>query len=96
MHIQDVKLTHNWTSLAIYTAVDVDATYQIVNNSPDVIYAVEGDDIPNELVIGVVVNPSDYIMYQPGEQANLYLKNGFTPVADGMGKLSNITINKVG
>lgn len=96
MHIQDVKLTHNWTSLATYTEVEDGATYQIVNSSPDIIYAVEGDGLPEQGVIGVLVQPGNYVMYQKGEQANLYLKNGFTPVEGGLQKLSNITINKVG
>lgn len=96
MHIQDVKITSNWTSLSTYTTVEEGATYQIVNSSPDVVYAVEGNDLPETGIIGVIVQPSSYIMYQKGEQANLYLKNGFTPVEGGLQKLSNITINKVG
>lgn len=98
-HIADVKLTSYWTSLDTYITVDSSAQYIIVNSSPDIIYAVESatEDI-DEAIIGVPVEPNDWIQYKKGSQT-LYLKNGYVPVVSGeevtQVKLSNITINKV-
>lgn len=102
MHIADVKLPSTWTTLASFvtSGIEEDAQYVIVNSSPDDIYAVEGDAEPSDEIIGVPVAPNNYIIYQKGTQANLYLRNGYSPVvASGVptqNKLSNITINKVG
>lgn len=101
MHIADVKIPSEWVTFeSLVTTVDTSSEYIIVNSSPDLIYAVEGDAAPLETVIGVPVNPGNYINYKKGSQANLYLRNGYTPVKkDGVivqGKLSNVTINKVG
>lgn len=101
MHIADVKIPSTWTTLAsLITTVESDATYVIMNSSPDVMYAVEGDTEPADTVIGVPVLPNNFLNYKKGTQANLYLKNGYTPVTtsgvDTQNKLSNITINKVG
>ena len=100
MHIADVKIPSTWTALSTLTTVDDTSTYQIVNNSPDDLYFVEGDTTPTEAIIGVIVAPGNYVMYKKGSQANLYIKNGYAPVVSGgvdtQNKISNITINKVG
>lgn len=101
MHIADVKLPSEWTTLAsLITTVEDDAQYMIMNSSPDLIYAVEGDTTPVDAIIGVPILPNNYILYQKGSQTNLYLRNGYTPVmasgVDTQHKISNITINKVG
>lgn len=100
MHLADVKLPSKWTALSSYVEVTNDSTYIIVNSSSDLIYAVEGSATPIAGVIGVPVAPGNYINYKKGEQTNLYLRNGYTPVmigdVDTQNKVSNITINKVG
>lgn len=100
MHVADVKVPNEWTTLAsLITTVDADTTYVLVNSSPDTLYAVEGDTTPSEAVIGVILIPEDYIVYKKGTQANLYLRNGATPVVmNGVEqiKISNLTVNKVG
>lgn len=100
MHIADVKLPSNWTTLeSLISTVEDEATYIIVNSSPDDIYAVEGDTVP-ENIIGIPVASGNYLTYKKGAQAHLYLKNAYSPVmssgVDTQNKLSNITINKVG
>lgn len=101
MHIADVKIPSSWTSLAdLITTVDPASEYLLINSSPDLMYAVEGDTTPADDVIGVPVLPNNYIQYKKGSQANLYIRNAFTPVISGgvdtQNKLSNLTINKVG
>ena len=100
MHIADVKLPSSWTALSTYVEVSNSDTYIIVNSSPDLIYAVEGSATPLSTVIGVPVASGNYINYKKGDQINLYLRNGYTPVmvggVDTQNKISNITINKVG
>lgn len=100
MHIADVKLPSNWTTLeSLISDVESDATYVIINSSPDDIYAIEGDTAP-ENTIGVPIVSGNYLMYKKGSQAHLYLRNGYSPVMasgiDTQNKLSNVTINKVG
>lgn len=101
MHIADTKIPSSWVTLAsLITTVEDDAEYVIVNSSPDLIYAVEGDTAPDAEIIGVPVPSNFYISYKKGSQSNLYLRNGYTPVISGgvdtQNKISNITINKVG
>lgn len=101
MHIADVKVPSTWTTLAsLITTVDADAEYVIINSSPDLIYAVEGNATPDDDIIGVPVQPNFYISYKKGSQANLYLRNGYTSVVTSgvatQNKISNVTINKVG
>lgn len=101
MHIADVKIPSTWVTLAsLITTVEEESEYVIVNSSPDLIYVVEGDTEPDDIIIGIPVNPGNYVSYKKGAQANLYIRNGYTPVmvggVDSQNKLSNITINKVG
>lgn len=100
MHIADVKLPSTWTTLeSLISTVESDATYVIVNSSPDDIYAIEGNEAPED-IIGIPVASGNYVTYKKGSQANLYLRNAYSPVMasgiDTQNKLSNITINKVG
>lgn len=102
MHIADVKATNEWQTLEdlLGESLEETATYILMNTSPDVVYAVEGDTLPGEAVTGAPINPSSYGIYKKGEQANLYIRNGATPVAvSGIAsytKESNISVSKVG
>lgn len=101
MHIKDFRISEEWTSFTeiLDGEVDAGATYTIFNISQDEIYAIENDTTPQTDALGVIVVPTDFIIYQKGEQ-ELYLRNGSAPVTkDGVpveDKLSAITINKVG
>lgn len=100
MHIADVKIPSEWTPLSNFTEVEADAEYVLINSSPDLMFAVEGDEPPMDDVIGVPVMSYNYITYKKGAQANLYIRNAYTPVysdgVDTQNKISNLTINKVG
>lgn len=101
MHIKDFRISDEWTSFTeiLDGEVDAEATYTIFNISQDEIYAIESDGEPQQGALGVIVVPTDFIIYQKGEQ-ELYLRNGSAPVVKGgvtiEDKLSAITINKVG
>lgn len=101
MHIADVKIPSEWTTLdSLISSVDEGATYILVNNSPDELFAVEGDASPNADIIGVPIASGNFITYQKGAQAHLYLRNGYNSVKAGgvstYNKVSNLTVNKVG
>lgn len=99
MFITELDIPSDWTDAAAKLFNDTD-TYTIVNTSPDIIYALEGDSVPASKLRGIPVAPGNYIKYQKGENANLYLRNGYSPVkADGVDtqpKTSRVVINKVG
>lgn len=101
MHIADVKVPNEWVTLAsLIGEVEDGATYTLINTSPDIVYAVEGDALPDTMVTGAPITPSNYGIYTKGVQADLYLRNGYTSVAvagvSSYRKESNISINKVG
>lgn len=101
MHITDTKISHRWTALADIIGEVGNDQYVIINSSPDKIYVIEGDSVDElEDVIGVPLDAGEYVIYEKGEQANLYLHNDYTPVEvpgeETPEKLSNVTINKVG
>lgn len=101
MHIADVKVPNEWVTLSsLIGEVEDEATYTLINTSPDIVYAVEGDAIPDSTITGAPIQPSSYGIYSKGSQAELYLRNGYTPVAvSGVGsyiKESNVSVNKVG
>lgn len=101
MHIADVKVSNAWVTLKdLIPEVEPSATYIIMNTSPDIVYAVEGDVLPGETITGAPISSGSYGVYVQGEQEHLYLRNGFTPVTtSGINsyiKDSNISISKVG
>lgn len=100
MHIADVKIPSTWTPLSKYVEVDAISQYVVINSSQDDLYAVEGDEVPANNVTGAIIVPGNYLVYKKGVQAELYIRNAYTPVltdgVDTQNKLSNVTINKVG
>lgn len=101
MHVADVTITNDWTTLtSLITTVEADAEYVIINNSPIPIYAVEGDAEPTNDIVGAVVPPTCFVSYKKGSQAELYLRNS-SPSLERAGveadeKETTLTINKVG
>jgi hypothetical protein len=99
MFIAELDVTTAWAN-TVTNYLNGDDTFTIVNSSPGIIYAVEGDTAPSADVIGVPVQPGNYILYKKGSNAYLYLKNGYSPVVtqgvNTQSKTSRIIINKVG
>jgi hypothetical protein len=97
MFIAETKIGNQWAQLTGVTFSD-DTTYIIVNNSPDVIYAVESASTPEGTVTGVPVPAGNYIKYEKGSQ-NLYFRNGKSLITDATGSTqtsySRILVNAV-
>jgi len=96
MFITEHQVPSKWDN-SVSNYLNGEDTFTIVNISPDVIYAVEGNSTPDDSVIGIPVAPGNYIRYEKGDMSYLYLKNGFPPVAGGaLSKTSRVSVNKVG
>lgn len=97
MFIKELGIPNMWDG-TVANYLTGDNTYFIVNASPDIIYAVESDDLPEETVIGNPVRPFCAIKYKKGAQ-RLFLRNGYTSVqtsgTDAEIKYSKVIINKV-
>lgn len=97
MFVTETKIKNEWEQLAGVT-FDEDETYIIVNNSPDIIYAVEGSTTPADAIVGVPVLAFNYIKYEKGSQ-NLYLRNRKQGTKDSAGNVkieySRVLVNKV-
>ena len=98
MHIADVKITNEWVTLSSFTTIGANDVFYLINSSPDMLYAVEADATPANDVVGVPFQPGDYLEYQKGAQAELYIRNGYRNIGSEPSpvKISNLTINKVG
>ena len=99
MFVTELDITKDWSNTVSNYLNDED-TFMIVNNSPDIIYAVEMDTTPSVDIIGIPIQPSNYITYKKGGNNYLYLKNGYSPVikngVDTQPKVSRVLVNKVG
>lgn len=92
MFIAETRVTNQWAELSDVT-FESGTTYTIVNNSSDVIYAVEGDSEPEDTITGVPVAPGNYIKYEPGEQ-NIYFRNRKQSVSNRV-EYSKLLVNSV-
>ena len=97
MFVAEKKKKNQWEQLADVT-FEEDKTYFIVNNSTDIIYAVEGSAAPADTIIGIPVLPTNYIKYEKGSQ-NLYFRNRKQPTTDLAGntkiEYSTVLVNSV-
>lgn len=97
MFVAETKVKNQWEQLAGVT-FENDVTYFIVNNSPDIIYAVEGSTAPADTIIGMPVLPTNYIRYEKGSQ-NLYLRNRKQATKDIAGntkiEYSTVLVNSI-
>lgn len=97
MFVAETKVKNEWEKLDGVT-FDEDETYIIVNNSPDIIYAVESSDAPSDSITGIPILSFNYIKYEKGSQ-DLYFRNRKQGTKDLAGNVkieySRILVNKV-
>lgn len=97
MFVAETKVKNEWEQLDGVT-FETGNTYYIINNSSDIVYAVEHSQIPEDTITGIPILPFNYIKYEKGVQ-DLYLRNRKQPTTDLAGnekiEYSKVLVNMI-